>query len=48
MRELERKEDRGTGSAPEDRTNEALPSGEDMVHELEEWLRHQRGPDTDG
>lgn len=48
VRELERKEDGGTGSSPEDGRNEALPSGEDMVHELEEWLRQQRGPESDG
>ncbi len=47
IRELERKTDGDTDRAEADGSREALPSGEDMVQELEQWLRQQRGPTSE-
>ena len=44
VEELEQKAD---GAADQDDGREALPSGEDMVQELEQWLRRQRGPTSE-
>ena len=44
VQELEQKADSDAGRAEADGGQETLPSGEDMVQELEQWLRRQRGP----
>lgn len=47
VQELEEKIDSDAGRALADGDQEALPSGEDMVQELEQWLRQQRGPTSE-
>ena len=45
VEELEQKADSDAGQA--DGGQETLPSGEDMVQELEQWLRRQREPNAE-
>lgn len=47
IQELERKADSDAGQAEADGGQETLPSGEDMVQELELWLRQQREPTSE-
>ncbi|MAG36488.1 MAG: carboxylate--amine ligase [Dehalococcoidia bacterium] len=47
VRELERKADGDEDGEEGGDSQEALPSGEDMVQELEQWLRQQRGPTSE-